>query len=274
MYGTNALTLRIADLPITLRLEDCADATRARIVEHYQAFLVPASSGMFSIRVRVEVGGAYIEPRRAQTWQIRTWTRNGRVHFESYYEAGWFDRATGQGELVMRPQGNPENFLRVLYAWLCLDHAGLLLHACGVIARGKGYAFCGPSGSGKTTVAGLSSDQTVLSDDLVIVRRQGDRFRLYGVPFRGDLPEAPRTNASAELQGLFVLVKDTEHRLTSLASPEATARISACVPFVMTQKEHASQVIHLGAQLALHAPVFALHFRRDAGFWEVIHGLA
>ncbi len=56
----------------------------------------------------------------------------------------------------MRPGGNPENYLRVIYAWRCLEQGALLVHASGVIRRGRGFVFFGPSGSGKTTSARLS----------------------------------------------------------------------------------------------------------------------
>jgi hypothetical protein len=130
--------------------------------------------------------------------------------------------------------------------------------------------FFGPSGSGKTTTARLSSAHTILSDDLVIIKKVAHQYRVFGVPFRGDLPEAPRTNASAELRGLFAIVKDTRHFLAPLALPEAVARLAQCVPFVMAQPETARRVTDICADLAARVPVRALHFRRDDGFWEII----
>jgi hypothetical protein len=112
-----------------------------------------------------------------------------------------------------------------------------------------------------------------LSDDLVIIKKQAARFSVFGVPFRGDLPEAPRTNAVADLQGLFALVKYSEHRISPMPAPEAVARLSACLPFVLTHSANAQRVTEICADLSAAVPVRKLFFRRDDKFWEVIDGL-
>lgn len=266
----DTLTIRIAEIPVQLHL-DCGESTRARIAEHYAAFTIPDSSSAFSIGVHEQPGSEYIPFDGSSTWQIRTHAVNGRIDFESHYEQGWADQTAKRGELALRTRGDPENFLRVLYAWLCLEQSGLLLHASGVISENKGYVFFGPSDSGKTTVARLSLDRTVLSDDLAIIKKRGDKYWLYGVPFRGDFPEAPRVNADAELAGVFALVKDVEHRVVPLPLPEAIARLASCVPFVMAQTMQSERVVEICASLAASVPVRALHFARDAGFWNVVN---
>ncbi len=269
----NSLTIRIADLDTTLDLTECHAATRARLAEHYAAFVAPPSPDAFTVRVRVEPGAAYISPDSSRTWQVRSALRDGRLEFVSLFESGEMDWATRQGALVMRSEGDPENFLRVLYAWRCLESGALLVHASGVIRDGRGYVFFGPSGSGKTTVTRLSSRDTILSDDLVIVKKRAARFCVYGVPFRGDLPEAPRANAVAELHGLFALTKSSEHRVAAMPASEAVARLAACVPFVMTRPAHAQRVAEICAELHAAMPARRLYFLRDERFWEVIDGL-
>jgi len=269
----NSLTIRIADWDVTLLVDECDEATRARIVEYYAAFRVTTGVSAPVIRVRVEPGELYVPFHPSRTWQIHSALREGRLEFRSHFEMGWLDWNSGQGALEMRPRGSPENFLRVLYAWRCLEQDALLLHASGIIRDGRGYVFFGPSGSGKTTITRLSQAHTVLSDDLVIIKKQDARWRVYGVPFRGDLPEAPRTNAAADLRRIFALKKDAAHQVTTLSAPEAVARLSACVPFVMTQPEHARRVTATCAALNAAVPARTLHFRRDAEFWEVIDGL-
>lgn len=266
----DTLTLSIADWRVTLQLDECDAATRAHLAEHYAAFIIPFDSRALTVRVRSETGALFIPFQDHDVWQIHTTTHNGVITFESHAEKGWLDRAAGRGELVLRPKGNVENYLRVLYAWLALDHDSLLLHACGIIRNGRGYVFFGPSGSGKTTTATLSSAHTILSDDLVIIKKIAGTYHACGVPFRGDLPEAPRTNASAELRGLFTLVKDTRHFLAPLALPDAVAQLVRCVPFVMAQPENAARVTNVCFDLARRVPLRELHFRRDDGFWSVI----
>lgn len=269
---TDTLTIRIAEIPLCLEL-DCSASARAKIAERYAPFIIRAAPHALALHIREAAGAPYIPLKNDGTvWQIRTAEKDGRIDFESHYEHGWVDRAAAQGELTLRAEGDVENFLRVVYAWQVLGQSGLLLHAAGVISNGKGYVFFGHSGAGKTTTARLSltANKTVLSDDLVIVKKRGEKFWLYGVPFRGDFPEGPRVNADAELAGMFALVKDGEHRLEPIAGPLAIAQLAACVPFVMAQPAQSARVMETCAALAAHVPVRALYFRRDPGFWEVI----
>jgi hypothetical protein len=270
MKVTTNLTLSIADWRVSLLLDECDAAARAQILARYAAFIVPFDPNALTVRVRSEPGELFIPFEPYGVWQIRTTMQDGVIQFESHAEKGWVDRAAHRGELILRPRGLIENYLRVLYAWLALDHDSLLLHACGIIRDGKGYVFFGPSGSGKTTTAILSAEYTILSDDLVIIKKVAETYHACGVPFRGDMPEAPRTNASAPLRGLFTLVKDTEHYLAPLTLPDAVAQLVRCVPFVMNQPENAHRVTQVCLDFATCVPVRVLHFRRDAGFWNVI----
>lgn len=264
------LCISIAGMRITLLLGELGSADRARIVGRYADFAVADNRRTPSLQLRAEPGPPFVPFQNGVGWQIRTVARGNRIEFESHLEAGWIDRDTGQGSLVIRPEGNPENFLRVLYAWFCLENDAILLHAAGVIREGRGYVFFGPSGSGKTTISRLSLEQSVLSDDLVILKRHDGIIRVYGVPFRGDLPEAPRANASADLDGLFMLVKDSDHRIAYVPHFEAVAHLTSCVPFVTSDRENAERVIDICAMIEERTPVRALHFRPDPGFWRVI----
>lgn len=266
----NILNICIADIPMRLEL-DCNDTTCARIAEYYSAFTVPDAPRAFTVRVHEEPGEPFIPvPNDGSAWIIRTHANHECIDFESFFEKGWVDRAAARAEVTLRSKGDPENFLRVAYAWSVLEQSGLVLHAAGVISKGKGYVFFGHSGSGKTTTAALSLDRTVLSDDLVIIKKRAGKFWLYGVPFRGDFVEGPRVNADAELAGIFSLVKDNEHRLAYIPQPEAIARLASCVPFVMAQPTQSTRVVEICAALTREVPVRALHFRKDSGFWEVI----
>jgi hypothetical protein len=269
---TDSLTLSIADIPVTLRLVDVDESRRAQIMERYAAFVVPAKSS-FLVEICTGPGPTELPADTALIQQIHTAMCDGRLEFESCFTTGWADLAARRGALTLRPNGDPEYYLRVLYTWLCLEHDALLLHASSVIRQECGYVFFGPSGDGKTTIARLSLGNTVLSDDMSIVKKSGRMFRVYGIPFRGHFPEAPRTNTSADLKGLFMLVKAGKHGSRLVPKAQAVARLSACVPSVMRSPANAKKVVELCEQLVASVPVRALHFRQDPGFWEVIDGL-
>jgi hypothetical protein len=280
--GSNSFELSISIAGISTRLFFSGlSAEKQRLLQTwYAAFSVStdqvaACRDAVRIDVQVEPGDLFI-PFRPGPWLVQTFKRGDRVEFESHQEKGWFDLVSMQGELTLRPDGNPENFLRVMYAWRCLARDALLLHASGVIRNGGGYVFFGPSGSGKTTITDLSPDAIILSDDLVILQCGPSEcpkgVRVYGVPFRGEMIEAARTNTSAPLLGLFTLVKDSTHRLTHMHRIEAAARLLACVPFVMSQPENAQRALALCEEITRLVQVKELHFWRDTGFWKVVDG--
>ncbi|MGB8643715.1 MAG: hypothetical protein WCF84_00625 [Anaerolineae bacterium] len=268
-----SLAISIAGIRVNLLLDGLSAAHAAVTAERYAAFTTPAAGpAAITVRLHMEPGPDFIPFHPEGPFQVHSRRLNDRIEFESHYEKGWVDRARGEAALVMRDKGDPENFLRVIYAWLCIEQRSLLIHASGVIRHGSGYVFFGHSESGKTTVAQLSLEHTVLSDDLVILKQQADGIWAFGVPFRGRLVEAPRTNAAAPLKGLYTLVKDSEHRLAPTPPVEATARLASCIPFVMEQPANAARVIDICSEIQARVPVQALHFRKDAGFWRVIDG--
>lgn len=99
---------------------------------------------------------------------------------------------------------------------------GLLLHAAGLVFNSEGFVFTGPSEAGKSTISELFARRggTVLSDERVILRRQGSAFFLYGTPWVGSGQYAE--NASAPITALHRISHGAEqHRLTPLAASKA-----------------------------------------------------
>jgi hypothetical protein len=66
---------------------------------------------------------------------------------------------------------------------------GLIVHACGVDAEGKGLLFVGSSQAGKTTTARLWGNHgRILTDDRVLLYRDGNEFKICGLPWHGEFP--------------------------------------------------------------------------------------
>jgi hypothetical protein len=235
----------------------------------YAAFLDPQGQARGTVHL-VRSTQSEFRPVQRGNWEILAPRAGAHLAFESYFEKGDFDFQTRLGTLRLTSRGDPENYLRVLFAHLALDEGGLILHACGIIRGGRGYCFFGPSTYGKTTIAKLSAGETILSDDLALIKKEKGRYFIFGVPFRGDLPEAPRTNASAPLAGLYSLVKSDSHRLEKLSVPRALGELLSVVPFVMRDAASRAQVVERLMDLMASLPPYALHFRRDPGFWQVL----
>jgi hypothetical protein len=93
---------------------------------------------------------------------------------------------------------------------------------------------------------------------------------LYGVPFKGELSEAPRANQHAPLKGLYRLRQDTSHYLEPIPPIKAVADLVAASPFIVREKRLSDQLMKVCSKIVACVPVQQLHFKRDDGFWKVI----
>ncbi len=264
----HVIHLDIADYIIRLQTEDAGMAERLR--NRYSDFLSGGGDPVATITLNVIPGAEFLELIPGP-WIIESEYSDDGLTYRSYLEQGAVDWTTRQGYLDMHPEAHIENFLRVVYAWLCLQDGGLLLHAAGLIRNDAGFVFFGPSGAGKTTTTRLSADQAeVLSDDLVILRCTDGNCVLHGVPFKGDYSDAPRANQMAPLKAIFRLKQDSIHYLEPLPHVTAVAELVASSPFVVRDLGLSQKLISVCQQIARAVPVQLMHFRRDNGFWRII----
>lgn len=106
---------------------------------------------------------------------------------------------------------------------------GITLHACGIVLEDKGILFLGESGAGKSTMARLWDQENgvdILSDDRIIVRRQGSEFRVYGTPWHGEAAfGSPR---EAKLERIFFLSHGQENSIKEMTGLDPVARLLTC----------------------------------------------
>jgi hypothetical protein len=168
------------------------------------------------------------------------------------------------------PLPHPLDELLVMH-WLAQGR-GVELRASGIIDEdGRGYLFAGSSGAGKTTLSRLwlaHGSGVVISDDRVVVRRDGDRLWMYGTPWHGEAElSAPQRAAVA---GIFLLEKSADVECLPLAGAQAAPPLlaTALVPFYAAgAREHAARLV---TEMTAMVPCARLRFRRDARFLEVV----
>jgi hypothetical protein len=162
------------------------------------------------------------------------------------------------------------NFLRILYTLILANEKAILLHASAVSENGHGKVFFGPSGCGKTTVARLSRGQTLIADDLVIIKPHHERYRVYATPFWDDVADEGSDNARAELSGLYLLKKDNVNSLAPVETAQAVSELFRNVLFFSDDGKMLSRVFRTCCNLINTIPVYQLHFRPDPSFWELL----
>ncbi len=162
-----------------------------------------------------------------------------------------------------------DSLLRVFLSWKLLEHQGFLLHAATVIRDGKAYIFTGRSGAGKSTVATLSPQGSVLTDEISLLRRENGVWRAYGTPFWGEF-KAAGSNSSAPVAGIFRLLQASENRVVALR-PMATLRtLLPNVLFFSAETGANRQLLDILSQAATEIDGYNLSFRKNPTFWEVL----
>jgi len=162
-----------------------------------------------------------------------------------------------------------DSLLRVFLSWKLLEHHGFLLHAATVIRGGRAYVFTGRSGAGKSTVASLSPQGSVFTDEISLLRRENGIWRAYGTPFWGDF-KAAGSNSSAPVAGIFRLLQAPENRVAALRPMAILRTLLPNVLFFSAEAASTSRLLEILSRAATEIPGYNLSFRKNPTFWEVL----
>ena len=215
-----------------------------------------------------------LTPPTAPLFETLPRCQAGRCTLEAPGFEGYIVPEAHTARLHAHPAATPGDmsyFVRVACALQAFTRGGLLFHAAGIVHQDQGYGLFGLSGSGKTTAAKLSAPDPILNDDLVMLWPDADAARgwcLEATPFgkrRGDVARAP-------LRSLLWLVKDTEIFLEPLSRAQSLGELIANTPVISSDAAWLPQAMARWEDVMADVPVYALHFRRDVSFWEVIDG--
>jgi len=169
----------------------------------------------------------------------------------------------------VRNQYALDSLLRVLLSWKLLGRRGFLLHAATVVRNGKAYIFTGRSGAGKSTVASLSPEGSVLTDEISLLRREDGVWRAYGTPFWGEF-RAAGSNSSAPVAGIFRLLQAAENQVEILRPVAILRALLPNVLFFSAETEANRRLLEILSQAATEIAGYNLAFRPNATFWEVL----
>jgi hypothetical protein len=158
----------------------------------------------------------------------------------------------GRGRCEMNPF-SVDCILRVLWATLLPRVGGMLVHSCGLRHAQVAVVFPGASGVGKTTLARKAPDaDDVLSDELCVIRRADEGWRVHGTPFWGDFARGGISMRSWPLRTLAFLaqaVRDTV-TMTPIVSAEAAFRLLGCFLSFASDPATVARNVALAVQLA------------------------
>ena len=141
-----------------------------------------------------------------------------------------------------------------------LGKSGFILHASGVIILDKAYLFTGASGSGKSTLAHImSSDYKQISDDSVIIRKEGGGFFAYQTPMiEKNINKFVRDRTRYKIAAIFFLKKTGYLSHKSIANPA-----DACVHLieqVWVAQNYTRRLFSLLSLLSSQITIYELSF--------------
>jgi len=105
--------------------------------------------------------------------------------------------------------GEQEDFLAeclvtpIVFANFLTLFSAVMIHSSSAVVGGRAAIFLAPDEGGKTTIVKSATDGTVLCDDQVVLRKQGDAFMAHGSPW-GLITNSTR---SSKLGGFFLAEK-------------------------------------------------------------------
>ena len=194
-------------------------------------------------------------------------------------ESGEFSYLLDDAELVLRSQGAEfhgvrheyalDSLLRILLTMVLLPQRGFLLHGATVVRDGRAYIFFGRSGAGKSTVASLSPEGSVLTDEISLIRYSNGYWQAHGTPFWGEFRAAGQ-NRLVPVAGFYLLKQAAEERVEVLSVKQALRALLPCVLFFSSEKSAHETLLRTLLELIEKIPCHRLYFRRNAEFWKVI----
>jgi len=150
-------------------------------------------------------------------------------------------------------------FVRACLQCRLMEEEGTFMHAAGVSWEGNGYVFTGHTRAGKTTLSREFPTETVLGDDLVVVRKNRGGFTLYGTPWPGR-EGGTVAYGGAPLRAVFNLHPELETGLYRQSPAEALAELATNAPR-LEHAEEESKLLAAFSSLVQAVPIYRLSLR-------------
>jgi hypothetical protein len=177
----------------------------------------------------------------------------------------YLDREKEEGGMGKRKVAR--NFPNLLVTFLP-QFAGLMVHCAGVIRNDCAALFLAPDAGGKSTVLKRATDGFILSDDQVILRKEGTEFIAHATPL-GMMTSGP---GSARLGGMFILRKADHFALEPLSPLELIGafwqdpgNLSRLLP-----KSLKLRAFDLFYDVCHQVPVYRMSFPKHYVDWDAI----
>ena len=250
MLSPQQLGLCIGDIPLRLYVSDEALHDKAR--GRYAHFLHNAVDAL-PIFLNSAAGGWRDESRFAYVWEkcsLRLGDKSAR-----------FDG--------VRHEYGLDSLIRILLSVLLAPERGFLLHAATIVRDSHAFVFTGKSGAGKSTIASLSPRESVLTDEISLLRVVNGAWSAFGTPFWGEF-RAEGANVHAPIAGLYFLNQSTDDGVEKITAREAVRLMLPNILFFSRDRQRTEDLLRLLSAFVDSIPFYRLFFRKDDHFWSLL----
>jgi hypothetical protein len=262
------ITVRVGSIAITAWIP-CG--FRDEILPRYQGFIWEGKGDFFVEAARDDDLGEslLIYP----DVQIRS--RPGRkIHYVFRWDfVARIDAEKQTASILIAPIGPAvciDSLFRITTSFAAVDKGGFLLHAAAIATLQGGFLFCGISGSGKSTVAKMSQEKyDVITDEMALVEKIDDGYRIRGTPFWGQLQMS--VNRSAPLRAVFLLSQASTSSVQDISIARAIPEFMKTVLYFGQNIETTDELLNVTLDFLGKVPIKTLSFVADRSMWEAIH---
>jgi hypothetical protein len=248
--GAEPLRITIGDFPLCLRIPETG--LREKALSRYRDFVEGTGSGFEIALNRRKL------PRETSHAFAYTFDDAKLLLGDS--------RAEFSG---VRHEYALDSLIRILLTVALLPRQGFLLHAASIVRNGRAYIFMGRSGAGKSTVASLSPEGSVLTDEISLIRFERGTWNAHGTPFWGEFRAAGH-NQNYPIAGIYCLTQAPEDKVVPLKPKELLRAMLPCVLFFSPEQEANEALFNILMKFVHEVPRFLLRFRKDASFWNEV----
>jgi hypothetical protein len=250
------------------------EAVRDHIRERYKKFLTPGEPSFI-----IDIQTTDKLDFQTDNATYLTYRRGSHVIGKFRTMAGFFDTETKTGKASMERHSlkqDFENYLRCAMNAAAPVLDGILFHTSCIVKEGYGYLFFGPSTAGKSTLTRLSSHFTVMTDDMIILKRtkNGTLFAATCGLWGGRTDDFPMIRLEVPVRHFFVIRKDTKNFLKEMSKQSAILEFLCNVPCMARDRSDVRKIMDFAETATENYTFYELHFHKeDSSFWRTIDEL-
>jgi len=248
-----------------------------RLIEHYRQYICNKKPDIF---IEVEYRNFVKKPSFKVLINGPTW-RLGRKgsHYLLYFlkeKDTSFARINPAFNRIKFYTGDPSGQLllyllpEILMGVILPQDNAIIIHACGILANKRGYFFPAPSGEGKSTIAKLALREgfSVLNDDRIIIRREGNLFKMCGNPWHGEVENT--SGNSVGIEKAFFLNKAASNKIRLMSDKEATLGFIRNSFYLPVNDGIIKTRLSICYNLARALNCYSMDFRADRTIWRFL----